>query len=116
MNSRDNNAVVLTGLICGYAATALQSTDGPAKLFLNLRLKLMDLFVSGKLTNHEKLKDTLSDLVDCGWCLSPYLALVAYPLVRKAVHAPKQRLPESLVGFASATALTAFLRHLAEMY
>ena len=105
-----------TGLICGYAATVLQSTDGPAKICLNLRLKLMDVFIPDKLRNHEKLKDTLSDLVDCGWCISPYLALIGYPLVRKALHTPKQGLAESMVGYATATAVTAFLRHFADTY
>lgn len=116
MGNKHREAIVATGLICGYAATVLQSTDGPAKICLNLRLKLMDVFVSGKLRNHEKLKDTLSDLVDCGWCISPYLALIVYPLVRKALHTPKQGLPESLVGYATATALTGFLRHFADTY
>ncbi|QHJ84549.1 MAG: hypothetical protein [Bacteriophage sp.] len=116
MDSKNRGAIMATSLICGYAATVLQITDGPAKLCLNLRLKLMDVFVSGKLRNHDKLKNTLSDLVDCGWCLSPYLTLIGYPLVRKALHAPKQGLPESLAGFATATALTAFLRHFADTY
>lgn len=116
MGNKHREAIVATGLICGYAATVLQSTDGPAKICLNLRIKLMDVFVSGKLRNHEKLKDTLSDLVDCGWCIPPYLALIVYPLVRKALHTPKQGLPESLVGYATATALTGFLRHFADTY
>lgn len=116
MGNKHRGAIVATGLICGYAATVLQSTDGPAKLCLNLRLKLMDVFVSGKLRNHDRLKDTLSDLVECGWCLSPYLTLIGYPLVRKALHTPKQGLAESLVGYATATALTAFLRHFADTY
>lgn len=116
MDSKNKGAIMATGLICGYAATVLQITDGPAKLCLNLRLKLMDVFVSGKLRNHDRLKDTLSDLVDCGWCLSPYLTLIGYPLARKALHAPKQGLTASLVGYATATALTGFLRHFADTY
>lgn len=116
MVNKHKEAIIATGLICGYAATVLQSTDGPAKICFNLRLKLIDIFISGKLHNHEKLKDTLSDLVDCGWCISPYLALIGYPLVRKALHAPKQGLAESMVGYATATAVTAFLRHFADTY
>lgn len=116
MDSKNKGAIMATGLICGYAATVLQLTDGPAKVCQNLRLKLMDVFVSGKLRNHDKLKDTLSDLIDCGWCLSPYLTLIGYPLVRKALHTPKRGLSELLVGLMTATALTGFLRHYADTY
>lgn len=115
-NETNRRAIIATGLVCGYAATAVQRTCGPADLFQTLRVRIRFLAANGSLDKHEKLKDFLKELIDCGWCISPYLALAVYPLARKALNAPKQSLPESLVGFSSATALTAFLRHLADMY
>ncbi len=37
MGNKHREAIVATGLICGYVATVLQSTDGPANIFKGLR-------------------------------------------------------------------------------
>lgn len=112
MGNKHREAIVATGLICGYVATVLQSTDGPANIFKGLRYAV----TWGLEHKFDKNMEFLRQLTSCGWCLSPYLTLIGYPIVRKALHAPKQGLPELLVGYATATALTGFLRHFADTY
>lgn len=105
--------IALSGLITGYAATVLQLTHGPGGSIAKLRKRYIDLCKRSK--RHPVIR-SMKELAECGWCLSPYLAVIIYPTVRIALRAPKQTLPELVIGLASATSLGAFMRHLADIY
>lgn len=112
-------SVTATGLIAGYVTTCAQLTPGYGQHLAHLRGKIRGLIerkTEEAQVKHQpqKMKDwySLSQLVDCGWCLSPYTTLPVWALVARI---NRIRGIQWLVGYAASVALTAIVRHYAEV-
>lgn len=104
MNKTIRNSII-AGTIAGYAATVLQVSDGPAHVFENAR----DWWRRHVTVGH------MDALADCGWCFTPYVTLPVF-LAVNAILRGEQRKAVQAVGYATATAIAAFLRHEADRY
>lgn len=133
-------AVAATGLIVGYALTVAQLTPGVGNRISKARDKWRNSWrnkaarktgVVAETGGHvltdalgiplppmkqRKFRDieSIGTLADCGWCASPYVTALVWPLTARLSHV--HGVGKWLLGYAASTALGAFLRHEAERY
>jgi hypothetical protein len=123
--------ILIAGVISGYAATALQLTNGAHGLIKRARdtyTSAIDRKADSVVTGEESDADTeeqhrrkatnvrtWKELATCGWCIAPYVTVPAYIVTASALR-DKQRLSAHLVGVAAASAVAAFLRHFSNIY
>lgn len=102
------NTILKTGLVAGYAAILLQTSDGPANMFKELRHSWDTLCLTGSIRTKgflSRLLKTLPQLTICGWCLCFWLILPIWLLQKKPL----------LDGLA-AVSIAGLVRHMAEVY
>lgn len=81
-------------MLAAYGLSVTQLTPGPGGLFSKARNILLS-------------SDALAELAYCGWCGTPYAALIAYPIVRRLTGDKGNW----LLGYITCIGVCAFLRH-----
>lgn len=123
--------IAVTGIVSGYAETVLQLSPGPGYVFSNLRDKINDhirdlpAYPSArdfedkrefrKAHRKSDWQHSWKELVTCGWCLAPWIALPIYTVL-SITGTKRHKAVEYLAGGATATALSALVRHFADLY
>lgn len=125
-------AAVVAGVISGYTEQVLQNLSGPGYVLTDMRDAYKDLFrdlpnapVPRDYETHRDyviakkkwdFRRSWKELADCGWCLAPYIAIPVFSVVKKSTANRERGLVHWMIGAATATSVSAFIRHLAEMF
>lgn len=107
-------SVIQTGLIAGYCSTCMQLTPGYGKRFEKLRSMADKKLTELSLSDYKRYDrwDSLHQLIRCGWCLAPFVTLPVWVTVARINRVRGLNL---IVGYACSVALTAMVRHWAEV-
>lgn len=105
-------SIFMVGIVSAYASMVLQFTNGPRNIIRTGREKFMEK-TANKDASH-RTDGTFAELAYCPWCLAPYITLPIWGLVSRVSGVRGWR--NWLLGYASSTSLSAFIRVRGEQY
>lgn len=130
MKTSTLKAALVAGTITAYTTTVLQITDGPGNILKRARIVLRERietpvpereqFNSDEEFRKARLRweyrTANTKLLVCGWCLSPYVGVPVYAIVKRSIAKNEKGIAGWLVGAAFSVSVAALLRHTAEIY